>query len=312
MTIMNRTLRFSLFLVGLLVFLVILGGVAFRFQNRTNGTLVSSGERRAYLLYVPETYDPSAPTPLVISIHGFVQWPAHQMQLTHWNDLAEEYGFLVVYPSGSFFPLRWRISGTPGTALDPDLDVTFLSDLIDQIAADYNIDRARVYANGLSNGGGMSFLLSCRLSDRIAAIGMVAGAYVTPWEDCQPARPVPAIVFHGTADPIVPYQGGPVRDFELPSITGWVDMLAQRNGCSGEPLELPAQGQVTGVQFTDCAADVIFYTIAEGGHSWPGGETIPEWIAGTTNMDIDATRMIWEFFQQHPLVPAPARSAGNP
>lgn len=282
-----------------------MGLAAFRLLHRTNGTLVSSGERRSYLLYVPETYDPSAPAPLVISLHGFAQWPAHQMQLTHWNDLADEYGFLVVHPSGSFFPLRWRLSGTPGTDLDPDLDVTFLSELIDEIAAEYNIDRARVYANGLSNGGGMTFLLSCRLSDRIAAIGMVAGAYVTPWEECRPTRPVPAIVFHGTADPIVPYQGGPVRGFELPSVPGWVDMLAQRNGCSAEPLDLPAQGQVTGVRFTGCAADVLFYTVAGGGHSWPGGEPIPEWIAGTTNRDIDATRMIWAFFQEHPLVSAP-------
>ena len=281
-----------------------MGLAAFQLLNRTNGTLVSSGERRTYLLYVPETYDPSAPAPLVISLHGFAQWPAHQMQLTHRNDLADEYGFLVVHPSGSFFPLRWRLSGTPGTDLDPDLDVTFLSDLIDEIAAEYNIDRARVYANGLSNGGGMSFLLSCRLSDRIAAIGMVAGAYVTPWEECRPNRPVPAIVFHGTADPIVPYQGGPVRGFELPPVPGWVGMLAQRNGCSGEPLELPAQGQVTGVRYTGCSADVLFYTVAEGGHSWPGGEPIPEWIAGTTNKDIYATRMIWTFFQEHLLAPA--------
>ena len=76
----------------------------------------------------------------------------------------------------------------------------------------YNIDPGRIYANGLSNGGGMSYLLGCALSDRITAIGGVAGAYAFPLEECHPSRPVPMIAFHGTADPIVPYQGGASGD----------------------------------------------------------------------------------------------------
>ena len=114
--------------------------------------------------------------------------------------------FLVVYPEGTGFPRRWRAGGWPG---DPMADVVFISDLIDTLSAEYNIDPARIYANGLSNGGGMSFLLGCALSDRIAAIGGVAGAYALPLEDCLPSRPVPMIIFHGTVDAIVPYLGGP-------------------------------------------------------------------------------------------------------
>jgi polyhydroxybutyrate depolymerase len=271
--------------------------------NRTNGTIISAGERRSYLLYVPESYDPSKPAPLVITIHGFAQWPAHQMQITRWNDLADEYGFIAVYPAGTRFPLRWRIVGEAGTSLDPMRDVTFISDLIAKLEAEYNIDPARIYANGLSNGGGMSFLLSCEMSDRIAAIGTVAGAFTFQWEDCQPSRPVPTMVFHGTADPIVPYAGGQYHDTDIrfPSISEWVAALAQRNGCMSEPAEIPASGQVSGVRYTGCAADVVFYTITGSGHTWPGGEPIPEWIAGMTSQDIDATRTLWEFFQSHPL-----------
>jgi polyhydroxybutyrate depolymerase len=299
----QRVIRIVLVLLGLAAGLLLAAAIAFLLLNRTNGTIVSSGEKRAYLLYVPESYNPATPTPLVISIHGYAEWPAHQMQMTHWNDLADQYGFLVVYPSGTDFPKRWRTYGEPGSDSDPMLEVTFFSDLIDKLESEYNIDPARIYANGLSNGGGMSFVLSCELSERIAAIGTVSGAYLFPWEACQPARLVPTIVFHGTADPIVPYQGGPSDSFDIPFpvIPDWVDALAQHNGCTGAPLELPASGEVSGVQYMDCAGDVTFYTIAGGGHSWPGGEPLPEFIVGTTTQDINATEVMWKFFQEHPM-----------
>ena len=79
-------------------------------------------------------------------------------------------------------------------------DVRFISELIDTIASAYNIDRSRVYANGLSNGGGMSFALSCTMPDRVAAVGMVGAAQLLPFEWCADRHPVPMIDFHGTAD----------------------------------------------------------------------------------------------------------------
>jgi polyhydroxybutyrate depolymerase len=290
-----------LILLGLLALATLLAIVAFRIVNRTNGRLVSAGEKRRYLLYIPDSYDPSVPTPLVITLHGFVQWPANQAAVSRWNKLADEYGFIVVYPAGTGFPMRWRTWG----AADPMPDVAFISDLIDKLSAEYNIDPARIYANGLSNGGGMSFVLSCKLSERIAAIGSVAGAYSLPWDECNPSRPVPAVIFHGTADPIVPYQGGSAgpAGISLPSIPDWVATYAQRNGCDAAPQALPASGDVSGVQYTNCAGDVLFYTIAGGGHSWPGGGYLPKIIVGDTSHDIDASRTMWEFFQQHPMSP---------
>ncbi|MCX6036717.1 MAG: alpha/beta hydrolase-fold protein [Chloroflexi bacterium] len=169
-------IRIPLVLLGLMASLALIAAVAYLLSNRTNGSIISSGEKRSYLLFVPKTYDPATPTPLVISIHGYAEWPAHQMQISHWNDLAKQYGFIVVYPSGTQFPLRWRTRGEPGSDTDPMLDVTFISDLIDQLESEYNLDPARIYINGLSNGGGMSFVLSCKLSERIAAIGTVSGA----------------------------------------------------------------------------------------------------------------------------------------
>jgi polyhydroxybutyrate depolymerase len=151
----------------------------------------------------------------------------------------------------------------------------------------------------------MAFVLSCKLSERLAAIGSVAGAYPFSWSECHPSQPVPSIIFHGTSDPIVPYLGGkawasgPV----FPSIPDWVISLAQNNGCDEVPLQLPVKGHVSGIQFRDCArnADVVFYTITGGGHSWPGGGALPRIIVGNTNRDIDATKIMWDFFCQHPL-----------
>ena len=273
--------------------------------HRANGEVLTGGQKRAYLLHVPKALPPGRPVPLVICLPGFAEWPAHIMRLSHWNRLADEFGFLVVYPRGSGFPFRWRCGGGFGSAAEQAQDVRFISDLIDQLKRDYPIDDARVYANGLSNGGGMAFLLAGRLSERMAAIGGVSGAYVTPWTDYQPQRPVPAIIFHGTADPIVPFHGNSSGRFSfLPDIPQWVRSLAEHNGCQTNPVALPASGSVSGVRYagTTNHAEVIFYSVAGGGHTWPGGKAMPRFIVGKTTSDADATRLMWAFFMDHPLV----------
>lgn len=279
-----------------------LAAAAFWMTNRNNGTLVSGGEKRAYLLYVPKSYNPARPAPLVISIHGFAEWPAHQAHISQWNRLADQHGLIMVYPCGTGRPLRWRTFGKSADHTNPKPDIGFISDLIDHLEGRYNIDPARIYANGLSNGGGMSFVLSCALSERIAAVGMVAGAYLYPADLCKPARAVPAVIFHGTADPIVPYRGGRSHSFDLPfpDIPTWAAELARRNGCDETPQPLPTRGAVSGLRWAG-AAEVVFYTIAGGGHSWPGGKPLPRIITGPTSQEIDATRVMWEFFSAHPL-----------
>ena len=189
-----------LILITLPVVLAATEAISFYVRNRNNGSIVSSGQKREYLLYVPDNYDRTRPTPLVISMHGAGGWPAQQMALSGWNRLADEHGFIVVYPSGRGVPRVWHLGLMQ--------DVRFISELIDSLEAAYNIDSTRIYADGLSNGGGMAFVLSCTLSDRIAAVGMVAAAQSLPWSWCTDRRPVPMIAFHGTADPIAPYSGG--------------------------------------------------------------------------------------------------------
>jgi len=299
-----------LVIIGLPVLLVLIVTLWVAVLNETNGTIVSSGQKREYLLYVPASHDRTKPTPLVISLHGAAGWPALQMNTSRWNRLADEHGFIVVYPSGNDVPRIWHVFRGAGLMRD----VRFISELIDTLAAAYNIDPARIYADGLSNGGGMSFVLSCTLSDRIAAVGMVAAAQTLPWSWCTDHRPVPMIAFHGTADEMVPYNGGlptgalaPSR-FDpnaepFPSVPGWAANWARRNRCGANPVESVVAVDVTRLEYTDCAADapVALYTVNGGGHSWPGGKPLPEWMVGPTSNGVDATSQMWAFFRAHPL-----------
>lgn len=294
--------------VGLSLTALLIAVVWISVLDRTNGAIFTSGEFREYLIHVPDSYDTAKPTPLVISLHAGATWPAHQMNLSHWNRLADESGFIVVYPSGTpvlFGVVRiWRMS-----AEEVMRDIRFISSLVDTLEVAYNIDPARIYANGMSLGGGMAFAVACRLSDRIAAVGTVAAAQSLPLSWCGDTRPVPMIAFHGDADRMVPYDGGrlgdpfnPVKPV-YPAVRDWVASRAQANRCATSPIESTIAADVVRTEYPDCAegAAVLLYTLLGGGHSWPGGKPPPEWRVGATNTSIDATSAMWEFFLEHPL-----------
>lgn len=295
----------ALAFIGLPVILVPIDAISYYAHHRNNGAIVSSGLTRDYLLFVPKSYDKSRPTPLVISMHGASLWGAAQRDLSQWNAVAEREGFIVVYPSGlgRNGPRVWRMTSETGVPRD----VTFISDLIDKLRAEYNIDPARIYANGLSNGGGMAFVLSCTLSDRIAAVGMVNAAHLLPWDRCKDPRPVPMIAFHGTADPVVPYRGGRtwVAPRAFPDQLTWTANWARRNRCAPDPVDAAFSDTVTSRTYTRCAEDatVVLYTIRDGGHDWPGGAPLPEWLSGPISRGIDATSEMWAFFRDRRLRP---------
>jgi polyhydroxybutyrate depolymerase len=259
------------------------------------------GLSRRYLLYVPPGYDPAQAAPLVISLHGLASSPQQQATYSQWNRVADEHGFIVAYPRGTGFPLRWN-AGQRFAGQNSADDVGFIAALIDHLAGDLCIDRARVYVNGLSNGGGMSHRIACELAGRVAAVGGVAGAYA-PLLECSPARPVPVIAFHGTADRIVPYAGGMVGAISLPPVADWAAGWAARNGCDPQPQALPDVGAVSGIAYEGCeaGAEVVLYTIDGGGHTWPGGGSIAAGLVGAVNRDIDASALMWAFFAAHPL-----------
>ena len=312
MNIRKVAIRVGLVLIGLpIVSVLILLGFfysVFYFPNwttATTGTIISSGQKREYLLYVPKGYDRARPAPLVITLHTSMSWNRSAMAISQWNLVADENGFIVVYPDGTGLgPKSWEMTGseTPSHMLD----VIFISQLIDKLEATYNIDNTRIYANGMSNGGGMAFVLSCTLSDRIAAVGMVSAGLDPGWDWCTDHQPVPVIAFHGTADPVCPYSGGysKLAGGTFPSVPGFLANWSQRNRCGSSPVESAVAADVTRLQYTNCAddADVVLYTIKGEGHQWPGGKRVAaEWMLGPYRRSIDATREMWAFFHEHPL-----------
>jgi len=292
-----------LVLIGLPVAVAVTEAVLYDIRNRHNGSIVSSGVEREYVIYVPSTYDRTRPAPLVITLHGAGLWGAAQREISRWDEVAEREGLIAVYPSGAGGrgPRAWRADPTASVPRD----VTFISDLIDQLARTYTIDPARIYANGLSNGGGMSFALSCTLGDRIAAVGMVGAAHLVPFTSCPDPRPVPAIAFHGTADRFTRYHGGKswVAPRPFPDIPTWMANWARRNQCEPNPVDTTVATDVIRREYSNCVdrADVVLYTIRDAGHTWPGGGPLPEWFLGTTPTSIDASSVMWEFFREHPL-----------
>jgi polyhydroxybutyrate depolymerase len=284
-------------------------------RDETNGRIVVDGQEREYLLHVPASYDRAGPAPLVVSLHAGAVWPAHQRDLSGWSRLADEHGFLVVYPAGTPMPVVRALTATPKmwhtfeTGADLERDVRFLAALLDRLQAEHAIDPTRIFADGMSNGGGMAYALSCALPERIAAVGVVGGAQTLPAEWCANAPPTPVMAFHGDADTFVPYAGGPLGDPFNPvkpvfaPVRTWMARWAARNRCDLAPVESALGREVSRLDYRDCAggADVVLFTVVGGGHSWPGGEPPPEWRVGKTSTAIDATAALWEFYGEHPL-----------
>ena len=279
-------------------------------------TLQSGGEERDYLLHVPASYTGSDATPLVLNFHGLGSNSQQQMDYTGLPAKSDEEGFILVAPQG----LVTDIIGLPhwnNTLLEPRPDdVTFVRDLIDQLESEFCIDSSRVYSTGMSMGGMMSSRLACSLSDRIAAVAPVAGLYYPPLgsdlpeaPECNSTRPVPILAFHGTMDPIVPFDGGPLGIENLPVSVTFRDLddtvlpeWAAHHGCDGEPSDERVTEHVRLISYDGCDAPLSLYVIEGGGHTWPDAtsDLVPETL-GVTTREINASDLIWEFFQQQTL-----------
>lgn len=272
----------------------------------TSVRVVKSGVMdRCYWIHVPPDYSPDRPVPLVISLHGFAERAPVQEWLSQWDTTADAESFIVVYPEGLGMPLRWNI------ALAADVnktdDVQFMRDLIAEVSGLASIDAERIYVNGISNGGAMTGRVACEMADVVAAVGMVSPLPLDPPSGCTPARPIPIIAFHGTADPVVLYEGGSTslpgaRPVTYPPVATWIAGWAKRNGCDPKPEALPrVADDVSGVRYLGCddEVDVLFYTIAGGGHTWPGGSPID--VVGKTATSISADQMMWDFFNRYSL-----------
>jgi polyhydroxybutyrate depolymerase len=191
---------------------------------------------------------------------------------------------------------------------DTNGDVDFVKAMLDTAERSLCIDPGRVYATGISNGAMFATLLACRLPGRLAAIAPVAGVNAT--RVCPRGTPrVSVLAFHGTADPIVPYDGGPLfggsvsllADLRARPVEDAVARWAAFNGCTRRPKEGQVAADVTRVSYRGCAdhEDVELVRIEGGGHTWPGAVSVLSGQLGATTTSIDATTEILDFFDAH-------------
>jgi polyhydroxybutyrate depolymerase len=260
------------------------------------------GRTRTYFVHVPRNYDPSQPSPVVLAFHGGGTNAKTMVRFSGLSETANREGFLVVYPNGSGRNpnfLTWNVD-----------DVGFVRALLNDLGQAADIDGARVFATGVSNGAMMAYRLASELSDRIAAIASVAGPVET--ERCFATRAVSILHFHGTSDEFVPFNGGRGRksfsQADFRSVEASLRIWIAANGCPTTPTDrqLPNRNHDgTSVSKTIWSpgrdeSEVVLYTIHGGGHTWPG-RVPPISFLGLSTTEICANDVMWAFFAKHPI-----------
>ena len=254
-------------------------------------TLMVKGLSRTYLLHVPPGLDSLRPVPVVLAFHGYSGNGSSFRDVTGFDDIADNNGFLVVYPEGAGGDHSWNASGCcAGAMMSKVDDIAFVRQLLSDLGAIANIDPKRIYAAGHSNGAMFVYRLACEMSYTFAAVAPVSGPLF--YSPCQPSQPVSVMHVHGLADSIVPYAGGvlsSVPGLIFPSVEQGIAAWVQLDGCTGE-AQVEKQGIVTHTVHVSCRAGtaVESYTIDGLEHSWAQPDIWP------------TSKMIWGFFAAHP------------
>ena len=247
---------------------------------------------RTFVIHMPPSYKPDVPTPVVLMFHGR-GGSGVLFEMSGMDDVADREGFIVVYPNAGSTDRSWNDGGVDtGAETEGINDVSFVSELIDFLGTKAKIDSNRIYAAGMSNGAMLCHRLGCELSDKIAAIGTVSGTIMV--DKCEPSRPVPIIIIHGTDDPLVTWDGGPGTGRDHTSVPRTIELWKSANGCVGD-TNLPyfETGNVHAEYQGDCGdgADIVLCTVEGGGHEWP------------VNDNFNVNEVLWKFFKEHPLAP---------
>jgi len=269
------------------------------------------GGRRTFRVHVPPGYDPFTPVAVLLMFHGG-GGSARQFEeaSAEMDPIADREGFVTVYPDGTGTLRTWNGVGCCGAAVTQNIDdVGFVRALLDHIESSLCVDRNRVFASGMSNGGILSHRLACELADRLSAIAPVAGTDLT--STCSPARPIAVMHTHGTADGHVPWEGGegcgPSAGVDFTSVPETMERWRTRNGCSSTKTVTLTQGDARCESYEACSngADVTLCSIDGGGHNWPGGRPpaglvdCPE--DGGQSSTFDVSEVIWSFLRAHPM-----------
>ena len=266
--------------------------------------VVFEGVKRAYGLNVPSSYDESKPAPLVIMLHGGGDTGPNFQRWSNLDSLAESVGFITVFPNGTGYgctddlpieecddtpPYRWQ-SG----------DIDFVRELIGHLRSELTIDRNRIFAAGFSNGSIFTHIVGCEMADLVAGVAAISAPFEPRTATrCFPAMPIPVMYLHGTDDGSFPWNG----DGPYLSAPSTASQWAAINECEEEPdLDWIPDTADDGTRvwtetYRDCAggAEVLFYGVENGGHTWPGHPGFPS-AFGLTTQDISVNLEMLKFF----------------
>ena len=320
---MSGIFRLSTRQVVILLLMSLLWGMAFAwtstagwFRDQANGadTALQAGEYelrlesgRKYLLHVPASYDGTQPLPLLFFFHGGGGHMEHAAEHYGWCETAEREGFIVAFPNGSSVLPRgrlatWSAGECCGYARDNGVDeVAFVRGMIADIAAKVAIDKKRIFATGMSNGGTLAHRLACEMADIFTAVASVAGTDNTTV--CTPARPISVMHIHALDDTHVLFNGGagedafrdPAKVTDFTSVSETIARWVVRDGLDETPqrvLDIPgAHADLYTAKGSPAQVELV--VTDNGGHSWPGGQSVR---GNHPSQAIDANQVIWEFF----------------
>ncbi len=256
-------------------------------------TITSGGIERSYIFHVPTGYDGTEPAPVVLLIAGLALDARIMLDYTGLGAVADREGFILVSLMGTGETPHWNYANVPGGADD----VGFARDVLAKLGSELCTDAHRTFAAGFSSGSAMSERLACDIPDRIAAVGLVEQLSV----DCE--LKTPAIVFHGTIDQLVPFEGGRENVPEegggpFPPVRETVSSWASAQGCdTSAPVVTKPQPHIELTMYNGCQQGdgaVQLYVVEGGGHAWPGAKKYAD--PATTTQEIEASELIWQFF----------------
>ena len=270
-----------------------------------------AGHRRTVIVHVPGSYSKSRPVPLVLNLHGSGSTALEEEEFSGMDATADADGFIVAYPQG-LIPegtgFDWNVPGEPlfgGSAVPHHAanDVMFLTKVVGLLEDRYCIDPARVYATGFSGGARTTSQLACDASRIFAAVAPVSG--LRRPIPCRATRPVPVLTFHGTADPVDPYNGHG-QAYWTYSVPMAAQDWADQDGCSTRAVHSQPEPGVTLTEYRECkeGAVIELYSMTGEGHEWPGGPQLTRRLTavlGPQSDALDANRVIWSFFEAHPM-----------
>ena len=293
----------------------------------TRHALTVDGRPRSFVVQAPKR--PRGPLPVVFFFHGG-GGRGENMAALGFREMAASDNFLAVYPSG--WQNHWndgRHAARIASQQEGVDDVKFVRSIVEDVAQRHPIDRGRLFASGVSNGGIFCHYLAARAADLFAAVAPVIGGLPEPVAPVfKPSHPISLLVIQGDADTFVPIGGGPIaRSDRGGRIIPTEDMLrlyVNRNGITGEPVEeiLPDSDPHDGCRVAvrryppgKGGTKVEYWLVKGGGHTMPGNRRVHaaarEALVGKTCGDFDGLEVIWKFFKTCPprVPPAPSPPA---